>query len=144
MHSTGGRLGYRLLKKLLVATALSALLAIAMTWAGSIYDNPADASIMVGMAAPECAEVRDMTAGSPGLAAQPQSEVCQTFFVYRISAPDAANDPDSYRASIVQHRTDEFSQVVPYAWLLCFTVVGIAMTLMYVFRAGLRWHRRSA
>ena len=38
------------------ATALSAVLAIGITWAGSIADHPIDTAITAGMTSPACAE----------------------------------------------------------------------------------------
>jgi hypothetical protein len=131
-----GRNCYRRLTRSLQAIGVSALLATGMTWAGSIYDHPIDTSIMAGMAAPECAQVRAMRAGSLLLATQPDGDICRSLFLYRIAFADAANSAPSYTTSIMQDRFGEFRQLIGYVCLLWLAVVGIAIALAYAIRAG--------
>jgi hypothetical protein len=123
------------------AAVLSVVIAIAMTWVGSAYDHPVDRSVMAGMAAPECAEVRTMRAGSLLLATQPDSDVCRSFFLYRTTFPDAADDARSYAASVIQDRIGEFRQLVGYVCLLWLAVMGIVFGVAYAVRLGYqrRW-----
>jgi hypothetical protein len=87
--------GYAWLRRLAQATALSALLATGITWAGSIADHPIDTAITVGMMSPECAEVRAMPAGSLLSASLPNNDVCRSFFLYRATFSDATNNAGS-------------------------------------------------
>lgn len=73
----------RRLTRWIQALALSALLAIGVTWIGAAVDHPVERAIVDGMAAPECAQVRAMPAGSLLSARQPDSAVCRSFFLYR-------------------------------------------------------------
>jgi len=115
--------------------ALSGLLAAAVTWAGSVYDHPLDAAIMAGMAAPECAGVRKITAGSLLPARQPDDDICRSFFLYRTTFPDATDNERAYVTSITQDRTDEFRQLIGYASLLSLAAVGVALALALAFRS---------
>ena len=73
--------GYPWLCRLAQATALGALLAIGITWAGSIADHPIDTAITAGMVSPKCAEVRAMPAGSLLSASQPNNDVCRSLLL---------------------------------------------------------------
>jgi hypothetical protein len=143
MRSTKGSIRHRWWAISIQAAILSVILAIGVTWAGSTYDHPVDRSILAGMAAPECAEVRAMRAGSLLLAIQPDSDVCRSFFLYRTTLPDAADDPRSYKAFIMQDRIGEFRQLVGYVFLLWLAVTGVAIGVAYVVRFGYRRYRRG-
>lgn len=140
-RSTSGRNRPRWWRVSVQAAVLSIALGIGVTWAGSTYDHPVDRSIMAGMAAPECAEVRTMRAGSLLLATQPDSDVCRSFFLYRTTFLDAADDARSYAASVIQDRIGEFRQLVGYVCLLWLAVVGIVFGVAYAVRLGYqrRW-----
>ena len=135
-HPTRGRNRHPWWALSVQAAVLSVAIAIGMTWAGSIYDHPIDPSIMAGMAAPECAEVRAMRAGSLLPARQPDSDVCRSFYLYRTTFPDAADDLPSYTASVMQGRISEFRQLVGYVCLIWLAIVGIAIGVAYAVRLG--------
>jgi len=139
MHSARGRNPHRWWVTLVQAAVLSILIAIGMTWAGSTYDHPIEGSIMAGMAAPECAEVRAMRAGALLLSRQPENEVCRSFYLYRTTFPDAADDPPSYMASVMQDRISEFRQLVGYVCLLWLALAGVVIGGTCVVRLG--YHR---
>ncbi|KGT02072.1 hypothetical protein JT30_5924 [Burkholderia pseudomallei] len=86
------------------ALALSALLAIGVTWIGAAVDHPVERAIVDGMAAPECAQVRAMPAGSLLSARQPDSAVCRSFFLYRAAYVDAASNAPGYSAAVMRAR----------------------------------------
>ncbi|MFM0080638.1 hypothetical protein P0D72_17420 [Paraburkholderia sediminicola] len=123
------------------AGVLSVIIAIGMTWAGSNYDHPVDRSIMAGMAAPECAEVRAMRAGSLLLTGQPDNDACRSVYLYRTTFPDAADDAHSYAASVMRDRISEFRQLVGYVCLMWLTVVGVAIGMTYAVRLGYQRYR---
>jgi len=137
----GGRQKGQVLRWIQIA-AFGALFAICLTWIGSIYDHPTDDSIVTGMASPECASVRAVSAGSILSASQPDSDICVSFFLYRTTHPGAAGNADSYVASIMQERVAEFWQLIGYVlllWLVTFIMVGGAV---WVVRSFIRRHRR--
>lgn len=138
MHSTRGRNRHRWWVVSLQATVLSVIAAVGMTWVGSIYDHPVDRSIMAGMAAPECAEVRAMRAGSLLLTGQPDNDVCRSVYLYRTMFPDAADDTHSYTVSVVQDRISEFRQLVGYVCLMWLAVAGVVIGMTYAVRLGYR------
>ncbi|WP_144158143.1 hypothetical protein [Paraburkholderia sp. BCC1885] len=138
MYSTRGQNRRRWWVVFVQAAVLSVMLAIGTTWAGSTYDHPMDRSIVTGMKAPECAEVRVMRAGSLLLARQPDSDVCRSFFLYRTTFPDAANDPHAYMASVMEDRIGEFRQLVGYVCLLWLAVAGVVIGVVYTVRFGYR------
>jgi hypothetical protein len=105
------------------ATALSAVLAIGITWAGSIADHPVDAAIMAGMTSPACAEVRARAAGSLLSAPLPNNDICRSFFLYHATFPDATDDAGAYAASVMQDRIDEFRELIGYVAVLSLVVV---------------------
>ena len=144
MHDSKHRNWYRVLIRLIQAAVLSAILATGVTWGGAIYDHPVDASIMAGMAAPECAIVGAMPAGSVLLAVQPDNDICRSYFLYRTSIPNSTNDANSYMRSVMQDRIDEFRQLIGYVWLLCLATVGIIVALAYVIRVGYGLYGRSS
>jgi hypothetical protein len=148
MHSTRGRNRQGWWRVFVQAAVLSVVLSIAVTWAGSSYDHPVDRSIVAGMAAPECAEVRAMRAGSLLLANLPDSDVCRSSFLYRATFSDAVDDPHSYMASVMQDRIGEFRQLVGYVCLLWIAVVGAVIGVAYAVRLSSqrRWcgaHRQK-
>jgi hypothetical protein len=107
-----------------------------MTWAGSTYDHPIDRSILAGMEAPECAEVRAMRAGSLLLTGQPDNDVCRSVYLYRTTLHDAADDAPSYTASVMQDRISEFRQLVGYVCVMWLAVVGVVIGMTYAVRLG--------
>jgi len=119
------------------------LLASAMTWAGSTYDHPFDDAVAAGMMAPECAQVRQMRAGSLLSASLPDPPVCRSFFLYRASFSDAASDVPSYTARVMRSRVDEFQQLVGYTCLLWLVLIIAAMALAQVIRVLTRPFRGS-
>jgi hypothetical protein len=123
------------------AVALSVLLSISITWAGSIIDHPIDAAITAGMASPECAEVRAMAAGSLLSASLPNNDVCRSFFLYRATLSDATDDAGSYATSVMQDRIDEFWQLIGYVGVLSLAVVGTTFTLAAAARIAYRRRR---
>jgi hypothetical protein len=141
MRSTRGRNRHRWWVVPLQAAVLSVIIAIGMTWAGSTYDHPVNRSIMAGMAAPECAEVRAMRAGSLLLARQPDSDVCRSVYLYRTTFPDAADDAHSYTASVMQDRISEFRQLVGYVCLMWLAVAGVVIGVTYAVRLGYQRYR---
>ncbi|WP_114811632.1 hypothetical protein [Paraburkholderia kururiensis] len=120
------------------ALVSSFALAIAVTWLGATYDHPVDAAIVAGMNAPECASVGAIPAGSLLAAREPESAVCRSFFLYRVSFADAAHDAPSYQARVLQQRVDEFWLLVGYVLALWFVVVcliaGAALVLRKIVR----------
>ncbi|MFL9913755.1 hypothetical protein [Paraburkholderia sp. RL17-337-BIB-A] len=130
-------------RRLLQIVGLSAVIAVSVTWAGSVYDQPIDSAILAGIAAPECAGVRAMPAGSLFLAKQPDDAICRSFFMYRASFADAADDVTGYVASVNLGRLAEFWQLVGYVWGLSFAAVVVSYWLFVVLRAGLRRNWRS-
>ena len=144
MHDMKHRNWYRVSIRLIQATVLSAILATGVTSGGAIYDHPIDASITAGMAAPECAVVRAMPAGSVLLAVQPDHDICRSYFLYRTASPNSTNDANSYMASVMQDRIDEFWQLFGYVWLLCLATVGIFVALAYAVRVGYWLYGRSS
>ncbi|AIP35372.1 putative membrane protein [Paraburkholderia xenovorans LB400] len=124
--------------------ALSGLLAAAVTWAGSVYDHPLDPAIMAGMAAPECAGVRAIAAGSLRPASQPDDDICRSFFLYRTTFSDATDNARAYVDSIARDRADEFRQLIGYVFLLSLAGVGVAFAFAFAFRSvhGHYWHSR--
>lgn len=139
MHSMRGRNRWWVVS--IQAAVLSVALVIGMTWAGSTYDHPLDQSIMAGMAAPECAEVRAMRAGSLLLTGQPDNEMCRSVYLYRTTTPDAADDVHSYTASVMQDRISEFRLLVGYVCLLWLSVVGVVIGVAYAVRLGYQRYR---
>lgn len=115
--------------------ALSALLVVAVTWTGSVYDYPLDTAVMAGMVAPECAGVRSVAAGSLLPARQPDDDICRSFFLYRTTSADATDNTRAYITSIGQDRTDEFTQLIGYVSLLSLMAVDAALALTLGFRA---------
>lgn len=98
---------------------------------------------MAGMAAPECAEVRAMRAGSLLLTGQPDNDVCRSVYLYRTTFPDAADNAHLYAASVVQDRISEFRQLVGYVCLMWLAVVGVVIGMTYAVRFGYRRYLRS-
>lgn len=143
MRCASRRNRYRWLVVSVNVVILMVIIAIGMTWAGSTYDHPIDRSIVVGMGAPECAEVRAMRAGSLLLARQPDSDICRSFFLYRTTFPDAADDLHSYMASVMQDRIGEFRQLVGYVCLLWLAVAGVVIGLTYAVRFGYQRYWRG-
>jgi len=123
------------------ATALSAVLAIGITWAGSIADHPIDTAITAGMTSPACAEVRAMAAGSLLSASLPNNDLCRSFFLYRATFSDATDDAGAYAASVMQDRIDEFRQLIGYVGVLSLVVVWT--TLMLATAARIAYRRRE-
>jgi len=130
----------RWLRKTSRAFAATLVIAVALTWGGSIYDHPFDRSIIAGMQSPACAAVHDMPAGALLIADQPDNAICRSFFLYRAVSVDAANDERTYANSILQSRIDEFRQLIPYVWLLsiaCATLLYVvALVVRSLFRRG--------
>lgn len=120
-------------------TALSAVLAIGITWAGSIADHPIDTTIVPGMSSPACAEVRAMAAGSLLSVPLPNNDICRSFLLYRATFPDATDDAAAYAASVVQDRIDEFRQLIGYVAILSLAVVWTSLMLGATVRIA---HRR--
>ncbi|ONB77196.1 hypothetical protein AQ905_22880 [Burkholderia pseudomallei] len=116
------------------ALALSALLAIGVTWIGAAVDHPVERAIVDGMAAPECAQVRAMPAGSLLSARQPDSAVCRSFFLYRAAYVDAASNAPGYSAAVMRARVDEFWQLVGYVLALWFVFVCVVVGIVVVRR----------
>ncbi|SOE96676.1 hypothetical protein SAMN05414139_09654 [Burkholderia sp. D7] len=135
---------YPWLCRLAQATALSALLTIGITWAGSIVDHPIDTAITAGMTSPACAEVRAMAAGSLLSASLPNNDVCRSFFLYRATFSDAAADAGAYATSVMQDRIDEFWQLIGYVGVLSLAVVGTTFALATAARIAYRRKRRVA
>jgi hypothetical protein len=123
------------------ATALGAVLAIGIAWAGSIADHPIDTAITAGMTSPACAEVRAMAAGSLLSASLPNNDICRSFFLYRPTFSDATDDAGAYAASVMQDRIDEFRQLIGYAAVLPLVVVWT--TLMLAMAARIAYCRRG-
>lgn len=121
---------------------LSGLAAVAITWAGSVYDHPLDPAIMAGMAAPECAGVRTIAAGSLRPASQPDDDICRSFFLYRTTFSDATDNARAYVDSITRDRADEFRELIGYVFLLSLAVAGVALAVALAFRSvhGRYWH----
>lgn len=63
MGSISRRNSHPWLARFAQVTALGAVLAICMAWAGAIVDHPIDTAITAGLASPACAEVRATAAG---------------------------------------------------------------------------------
>ncbi|TOY80451.1 hypothetical protein DIJ62_17825 [Burkholderia pseudomallei] len=122
------------------ALALSALLAIGVTWIGAAVDHPVERAIVDGMAAPECAQVRAMPAGSLLSARQPDSAVCRSFFLYRAAYVDAASNAPGYSAAVMRARVDEFWQLVGYVLALWFVVVCVVVGIVVVVRRRFEQH----
>lgn len=120
------------------AVILSFASAIAVTWLGATYDHPVDAAIVAGMNAPECASVRAIPAGSLFAAREPESAICQSFFLYRVSFADAAHDAPSYQARVLEQRVEEFWLLIGYVLALWLVVVcliaGTALVLKKIVR----------
>lgn len=144
MNRMCNRNRHRWLIRLAQVVALSVLLSISITWAGSTIDHPIDTAITAGMTSPECAEVRAMPAGSLLSAALPNNDVCRSFFLYRATFSDATDNAGSYEASVMQDRIDEFWQLIGYVGLLSFAAVGIAFTLAAAARIAYRRYRGVA
>jgi hypothetical protein len=123
------------------ATALGAVLAIGITWAGSIADHPINTAITAGMSSPACAEVRAMAAGSLLSASMPNNDICRSFFLYRATFSDATNDTGTYAASVMQDRIDEFRHLIGYVAVLSLAVVWT--TLMLATAARIAYRRRG-
>jgi len=137
--SKGNR--YPWLRRLAQVTALSALLTISITWAGSIVDHPIDSAITAGMTSPACAEVRAMAAGSLLSASLPNNDVCRSFFLYRATFSDATDDAGAYATSVMQDRIDEFWQLIGYVGVLSLAVVGTTFALAAATRIAYRRKR---
>ncbi len=129
------------LTRLAQATVLGAILAIGITWAGSIADHPIDTAITAGMTSPACAEVRAMAAGSLLSASLPNNDICRSFFLYRATFSDATNDTGTYAASVMQDRIDEFWQLVGYVAVPSLVVVWT--TFMLAAAASGAYRRRE-
>lgn len=130
----------RRLTRWIQALALSALLAIGVTWIGAAVDHPVERAIVDGMAAPECAQVRAMPAGSLLSARQPDSAVCRSFFLYRAAYVDAASNAPGYSAAVMRARVDEFWQLVGYVLALWFVFVCVVVGIVVVVRRLFEQH----
>ncbi|AGK50521.1 MULTISPECIES: hypothetical protein [Burkholderia] len=147
MERGDGHRRRRRLARWIHAVGLSALFAIGITWIGAAVDHPVEQAIVDGMAAPECARVRAMPAGSLLSAQQPDSAVCRSFFLYRAAYVDAASNPDGYSAAVMRARVDEFWQLVGYVLALWFVfvcvVVGIVLVVRRLFEQHTRHHKST-
>ncbi|AHI68315.1 hypothetical protein [Burkholderia thailandensis] len=138
-HGYGRRRRRRLVKWMQVL-GLSALFAIGITWIGAAADHPVEQAIVDGMAAPECAAVRAMPAGSLLSARQPDSAVCRSFFLYRAAYVDAASSAQGYSAAVMRARVDEFWQLVGYVLALWFVFVCVVVGIVLVVRRLFEQH----
>ncbi|KJR90693.1 hypothetical protein PL318_17605 [Burkholderia pseudomallei] len=107
------------------ALALSALLAIGVTWIGAAVDHPVE---------------RAMPAGSLLSARQPDSAVCRSFFLYRAAYVDAASNAPGYSAAVMRARVDEFWQLVGYVLALWFVFVCVVVGIVVVVRRRFEQH----
>lgn len=125
----------RWLSRCIQGACMGLMLAIGTTWLGVSYDFPSDLAVVAGMNAPECASVRALPAGSRLAAPLPDSDVCLSFFVYRVSFPNAADDAQSYRTWVLQQRIGEFWQLIGYVLVLWFVALcAIALATVAVRR----------
>ncbi|MBM5577260.1 hypothetical protein [Burkholderia pseudomallei] len=111
------------------ALALSALLAIGVTWIGAAVDHPVERAIVDGM-----------PAGSLLSARQPDSAVCRSFFLYRAAYVDAASNAHGYSAAVMRARVDEFWQLVGYVLALWFVFVCVVVGIVVVVRRRFEQH----
>jgi len=113
----------RWLSRCFRGACIGLVLAIGTTWLGVSYDFPTDAAILSGMNAPECASVRAVPAGSRLAAPLPDSDLCLSFFLYRVSFANAADDAQSYRTWVLEQRVGEFWQLIGYVLILWFAAL---------------------
>lgn len=133
---------YRWMNQFIRGACCCLVLAIGTTWLGATYDFPVDAGVVTGMNAPECAPVRDLLAGSLLADALPDSDICRSFFLYRTSFPNAADDAASYRTWVMHERVGEFWQLIGYVLALWFIAMcGIAFAIVVVRRLVRRLRR---
>ncbi|MEM5371414.1 hypothetical protein V4C53_36015 [Paraburkholderia azotifigens] len=117
------------------------MLAIGTTWLGVMHEFPLDSGVLAGMNASECAPVRALPAGSQLAAALPKSDRCLSFFMYRVSFPDAAEDAASYQTWVLQRRVSEFWQLIGYVLAMCFVILCICAAAAVAVKALVRHMR---
>ncbi|WP_233837742.1 hypothetical protein [Paraburkholderia sp. ZP32-5] len=127
----------------LYVLCVSLLFVTAVTWLNAIFDHPIDDAVVTGMMSPECVKVSRMPAGSVLSAAQPDDEICRSFFLYRATTQNAAGDVASYQNMIMRERVGEFWRMIGYAlvlWLLVTAAcLGFARLLKRIVAS--RMHR---